>query len=235
MITVNKQLLSGTPDDVRKQVEDLGCGQDDHEYLAGTRFRQLAMKLATCDGLAVSVITYDDAKVYELEVTLASAPHHDAIVIDRSEPGDHCQMTFERWLPISDEPGVEDAMNVIHAILAASARSDPARINGTSSLAYCMLWSYAGSHPASRPIATSSYWSPLVRFSPAFTFGTFLTFRTKVISSFGALLQISRKKIEICSFNWPYGLTPRVPCLEYVAARLQLGHHHRMHDAMALY
>ena len=58
--------------------------------------------------------------MYELEVTLASAPHHDAIVIDRSQPGDHCQMTLERWLPISDEPDVEDAVTAINAVLAAS-------------------------------------------------------------------------------------------------------------------
>ena len=85
------------------------------------------MKLAARDGLTVSAVTSDDAAVYELEVTLASAPHHDAIVLDRSQPGDHCQVTLERWLPISDEPAVEDAVNSIRAILAASARTDPAR------------------------------------------------------------------------------------------------------------
>jgi hypothetical protein len=132
MTTLNKQLLSGTPDDVRRKVEDLAHDQDDREYLGGTWFRELAVKLATCDGLAVSAVTSDGAKVYELEVTLASAPHHDAIVIDRSQPGDHCQITLERWLPISSEPAVEDAVNTIHAILAASARTDPARTIDTT-------------------------------------------------------------------------------------------------------
>lgn len=126
MITMNRQLLSGTPEDIRRTMEDLARDQDDHEYLDGTRFRELAVKLATRDGLTVSAVTSDDGAVYELEVTLASAPHHDAIVIDRSQPGDHCQMTLERWLPISGDPGVEDAVNTIHAILAASARTDPA-------------------------------------------------------------------------------------------------------------
>ena len=70
--------------------------------------------------------------MYELEVTLASAPHHVAIVVDRSQPGHHCQMTLERWLPISDEPDVEDAANAIHAILAASARTDPGRTIDTT-------------------------------------------------------------------------------------------------------
>lgn len=132
MITMNRQLLSGTPEDVRRTVEDLARDQDDHEYLDGARFRELAVQLATRDSLAVSAVTSDDGAVYELEVTLASAPHHDAIVIDRSQPGDHCQMTLERWLPISDEPYVEDAVNAIHAILAASARTDPARTTGTT-------------------------------------------------------------------------------------------------------
>ena len=126
MITLHKQMLSGTPDDIRRKVEDLASSQEDREYLAGTWFRELAVKLAGCDGLTVSAVTSDDAAVYELEVTLASAPHHDAIVLDRSQPGDHCQLTLERWLPISDEPGIEDAVTTVHAILAASARTDSA-------------------------------------------------------------------------------------------------------------
>ncbi len=34
---------------------------------------------------------------------------------------------LERWLPIDGEPVIEDAVNGIRAILAASARTDPAR------------------------------------------------------------------------------------------------------------
>lgn len=71
MITVNKQLLSGTPGEFRAKVEDLARDQDDHEYLAGTWFRELAVKLATREGLTVSAVSYDTA-VYELEVTPAS-------------------------------------------------------------------------------------------------------------------------------------------------------------------
>jgi hypothetical protein len=126
MITVNKQLLSGTPDDVRTTVEDLARGQDDPEYLAGSWLRELAVKLAACDGLTVSVISYYDTAGNELEVTLVSAPHHDPIMIGRSRTGDHCQITLERWLPIDNEEGVEKAVHIIHAVLAASARTDPA-------------------------------------------------------------------------------------------------------------
>ena len=105
MIVVNKRLLSGTPDDVRATVEYLARDQDDHEYLAGTWLRELAVKLAACDGLTVSAVSYDDTAGYELEVTLVSAPHHDPIVIGRSQAGDHCQITLERWLPIERRTG----------------------------------------------------------------------------------------------------------------------------------
>jgi hypothetical protein len=127
MIVVNKRLLSGTPGDVRATVEYLAHDQDDHEYLAGTWLRELAVTLAACDGLTVSVVSYDDTAGHELEVTPVNAPHHDPIVISRSQAGDRCQITLERWLPIDGEPGIEHAVNTIHAILAASARPDPAR------------------------------------------------------------------------------------------------------------
>ncbi len=132
MITANKQLLSGTPDEVRGLLEDLDRDQEDREYLAGTWFRELAVRLAASDGLIVSAVSYDDeTAMQELEVTLASAPHLDAIVIDRSQPGDHCQITLDRWLPISGEPCIEDAVKIIRSILAASAFPDPAGSTGT--------------------------------------------------------------------------------------------------------
>jgi hypothetical protein len=105
MITVNKRLLSGTPDEVWATVEHLDCDQEHLEYLAGTRLRELAVKLAGSGGLTVSAVSYDDMAGYELEATLVSAPHHDPVVIGRSRTGDHCQVTLERWLPIDGEPG----------------------------------------------------------------------------------------------------------------------------------
>ena len=88
---------------------------------------ELAVELAARDGLIVSAVSYDDMAGYELEATLVSAPHHDPIVIGRSRTGERCQVTLERWLLIDGEPGIEDAVNAIRAILAASARTDPAR------------------------------------------------------------------------------------------------------------
>jgi hypothetical protein len=132
MITAYKRLLNGTPDEVRATVEHLDRDQEHLEYLAGTWLRELAVKLATSGGLIVSAVSYDDMAGYELEATLVSAPHHDPVVIGRSRTGDHCQVTLERWLPIDGEPGIEDAVNAIRAILAASARVDPARTIGAT-------------------------------------------------------------------------------------------------------
>ena len=85
------------------------------------------MKLAAHDDLTVSAIGYDGMPVRELEVALAGVPGCDAIVIDRSEPGDHCQITLECWLPISGGSSADDAVTIIHAILNASAR--PSRVS----------------------------------------------------------------------------------------------------------
>jgi hypothetical protein len=68
-------------------VEYLARNQDHLEYLAGTWLRELAVKLAACDGITVSAVSYDDTAAYELEVTLVSVPHHDPIVIGRSRSG----------------------------------------------------------------------------------------------------------------------------------------------------
>ena len=78
------------------------------------------------------MVSDDDTAGYELAVTLVSAPHHDPIVIGRSRAGDQCQVTLERWLRIDGEPGAENAVNIIHAILAASAHPDPAGIIDTT-------------------------------------------------------------------------------------------------------
>src|SRR2546421_607173 len=64
----------------------------------------------------------------------ARAPARGAHTLARphGRTGDHCQVTLERWLPIDGEPGIENAVNAIRAILAASARPDPARTIGAT-------------------------------------------------------------------------------------------------------
>jgi hypothetical protein len=122
---MHKERLTGTPGQISARLDDLASGEDHRDYVAGTWFRELAVKLAARDDLAVSAIGYDGLPVRELEVALADAPAADPIVIDRDEPGSHCQITLERWLPISGDPAAEDAAAVIHAILAAGTRPAP--------------------------------------------------------------------------------------------------------------
>jgi hypothetical protein len=119
MITVLKEPLKGTPDDIQAKLEQLAAGQDHREYLAGTRLRELALKLALHNGLDVSVAVYEGAS-QELEVTLRTAPCLGPILINRSDPGGDCQITLDRWLPIDTQPGIESVVNLIDAILKAS-------------------------------------------------------------------------------------------------------------------
>jgi len=116
MITVRKDLLSGTPDEVSKRVEELSRGVTLHEYMAGTRLRALAVELAKRAGLTVSVVTYDDES-QELEVVISGNPHCDAIMVDRDKFGDHCQMTWDRWLGIKNDEEIGKAADFIAAVL----------------------------------------------------------------------------------------------------------------------
>ena len=110
MITVQKARLSGSLGDLQRKVEDLVRDQGPHEYLAGTRLRELAVALAMQADLNVSVVTYADES-QELEVVLTDHPSCDPIVIGRDHLGGRCQLTWERWLPIEDQPGIETVVN----------------------------------------------------------------------------------------------------------------------------
>jgi hypothetical protein len=123
VITIQKSRLSGSLDDLQRTVEDLARDQGPHEYLAGTRLRELAVALAMQADLHVSAVTYADGS-QELEVVLIDHPRCDPIVIGRDHFGGRCQLTWERWLPIEDQPGIETAVHLIQAVLN-SAR--PAR------------------------------------------------------------------------------------------------------------
>ena len=119
MITIQKSRLSGSLDDLQRKVEDLACDQGPHEYIAGTRLRELAIALAMQADLHVSAVTYADGS-QELEVVLTDHPSRDPIVIGRDHLGGQCQLTWERWLPIGDQPGIETAVNLIQAVLNAA-------------------------------------------------------------------------------------------------------------------
>jgi hypothetical protein len=119
VITIQKFRLSGSLDDLQRKVEELACDQAPHEYLTGTRLRELAVALAMQADLHVSVVTYADGS-QELEVALTDHPGCDPMVIGRDHLGGQCQLTWERWLPIGNEPGIETVVNLIQAVLNAA-------------------------------------------------------------------------------------------------------------------
>ena len=119
---VQKALLTGSPDDIRKKLEELSRGLAPQEYSVGERFRALVMELATHADIQMWVLTYWDES-QELEVTLTGDPHCDAIIINRDKLGFNCQVSWERWLQISDAASTEKAASLIGDILKLCART----------------------------------------------------------------------------------------------------------------
>jgi hypothetical protein len=119
VITIQKARLSGSLDDLQQTVEYLARDQEPREYLAGTRLRELAVALAMQADLHVSSVTYADGS-QELEVVLTDHPGCDAVVIGRDHLGLRCQLTWEQWLPIDDQPGIETVVDLIQAVLNAA-------------------------------------------------------------------------------------------------------------------
>ena len=119
MITSHKTILSGSLDDVRRTVEQLSLDQEPHEHQADTRLRELAVALAMQAGFNVSVISYEDGS-QELEVGLTDHPSCDPIVICRDQHGERYQLSWDLWLPIEDQPGIEPIVNLIGAALNAT-------------------------------------------------------------------------------------------------------------------
>lgn len=119
MITSQKTILSGSPDDLRRKVEALALDQEPHEYQAGMRLRELAVELAMQAGFNVSVISYEDGS-QELEVVLTDYPSCDPIVIGRDQLGVRCQLSWDLWLPIEDRPAIETIVNLIRVALNAT-------------------------------------------------------------------------------------------------------------------
>ena len=119
MITSHKTILSGSLDDLQRTVEKLSLDQEPHEYRAGTRLRELAVALAMQAGFSVSVISYEDGS-QELEVGLTDHPSCDPIVICRDQHGDRYQLSWDLWLPVEGQPGIEAIVNLIGAALNAT-------------------------------------------------------------------------------------------------------------------
>jgi hypothetical protein len=119
VITSHKTILSGSPDDLRRMVEKLSLDQEPYEYQAGTRLRELAVALAMQASFNVSVISYEDGS-QELEVGLTDYPGCDPIVICRDQHGERYQLSWDLWLPVEDQSGIEAIVNLIGAALNAT-------------------------------------------------------------------------------------------------------------------
>jgi hypothetical protein len=124
LITLNKVLLSGSPADVQRKVEELACDLGSDAYIAGTRLRELAVALALHADFDVSAVAYEDGS-QELEVILAGHPRGDVMVI--GQLGEGFQLEWQRWIPIEDQPGIETIVHLTRAVLNAASRPARAR------------------------------------------------------------------------------------------------------------
>jgi hypothetical protein len=116
---VHKLLLKGAADDL-VQLERFSQRLAPHEYERGARLRTLAVELAKRAELEVSAVAYKDESL-ELEVILASDRFREPVRIDRDKTGDHCQVSWEWWTEIKDDPGIGNAAQMVVAVLASCA------------------------------------------------------------------------------------------------------------------
>jgi hypothetical protein len=127
MMTVTRELLSGTPEKVSARLEELSRDLANPEYLAGTRLRMLAVELAQRPNLRVSLVTYRSEppeleESQELEVVFTDDPYCEPVMIDRDHTGERCQITWDRWLPICNDTEIETAADMVASILNTCAR-----------------------------------------------------------------------------------------------------------------
>ena len=127
MMKSKKDPLSGTPDKVSARLEELCRELDRHEYMAGTRLRMLAVELTQRPNLKVSLMTYLNESDMpeggqELEIMFVDDPHCEPVMIDRDHIGEHCQITWDRWLGIGNDNEIETAADMIASILNTCAR-----------------------------------------------------------------------------------------------------------------
>ena len=102
IITARKTQLCGTPNTIRKTLNELCADINPREVTAGTQLRVLATELAQRDDVMVSVVTYENQWM-EIEVLLSAAPALAPVVIDLGKLGDQCLVSWERWLNIDKD------------------------------------------------------------------------------------------------------------------------------------
>ena len=120
----HKLVLKGGTDDLVR-LEQISLRVAPAEYEAGARLRALAVELAKRPELAVSAVAYQDESL-ELEVLLTSEPARDPVMIGRDSTGDHCQVSWDWWTGINDEPGIERTTQMLVAVLTCRPMSPEA-------------------------------------------------------------------------------------------------------------
>jgi len=128
MMTAQRDVLSGTPDEIAATLEGLSVGVSHHEYISGTQLRCLALELAKNPDICVSVVTYENVS-QELEVRPAGEPDCEPVVIDRNTLGDQCQVTCDRWMKIGSGLEIEKAAEIISTLLRICV--DRGRVGGS--------------------------------------------------------------------------------------------------------
>jgi len=53
---------------------------------------------------------------------IADDPHCEPVMIDRDHVGEHCQITWDRWLRIGNDTEIENAADMIASVLNTCAR-----------------------------------------------------------------------------------------------------------------
>jgi hypothetical protein len=102
VITISKTVLSGSATQVRNQTKGL----------APARLRDLAVRLAACPELTVSVISYQDGS-QELEVLHTGAPRRTEDTVDHRKFAGHPGET----LPVSSQDGLHRAVQLVRRTL----------------------------------------------------------------------------------------------------------------------
>jgi len=112
MITIPKAILSGAAaEQIRDRARELAPG-----HPAASGLHDLAAELAAHRDLRVSMIIYEDGSV-ELEVLHTGPPHHNENTIDPRKFAGQAPAPADRTLSIAGESGIQDAANIVRAIL----------------------------------------------------------------------------------------------------------------------
>jgi hypothetical protein len=113
---IRKTVLSGDPEDVRRELGEACRGMTPHEYDASARMLELAKELAERQDVTVSIVTYDSCSM-ELQVSLSPGMSDDPILLGRDRSGENCQISWGRWESISDESARRDVADLVIAML----------------------------------------------------------------------------------------------------------------------